>query len=53
MSNEMIVKEMVRFIEEKEKEALNDKLSTENKIKSDVVNAILNKLDGELANENK
>ena len=53
MSNESIVTELIQFIEEKEKDVLNDKHSTENKIKADVVNAILNKLDGELENEDK
>ncbi|SEF62156.1 hypothetical protein SAMN02910276_00647 [Butyrivibrio sp. Su6] len=54
MSKEEIVKHMVDFIQESERDLQAAKMSGDNKNgKTDVVNAILNKLEEEIANENK
>lgn len=48
-----VVKHMIGFIEEKEHQLQAEKLLGENSAKNDIVKAILDELDKEVANENK
>ena len=45
MNREEKIKEMVEFIELKEKEAQSDKYAKDSQIKSDIVKSVLNKLE--------
>ena len=53
MSENIIVNNMIAFIEEKEKQLQAEKMLGENSAKNDVVKAILNQLEKEISNENK
>ncbi len=55
MSDEQIKEHMIKFIIEKERDVVNDKLrglSGDNKVKSDIVNSILTELNKEAPDEN-
>ncbi len=52
-NSQAIVQHMVDFIENKEKEVQADKLNAVNKVKKNVVQAILDELDTEVKNEDK
>ena len=53
MNKNKIVEDMVAFIEEKEREYQASKLINDTKIQSDVVKSILERLEGEVNNENQ
>ncbi|SDA76927.1 hypothetical protein SAMN02910368_02601 [Lachnospiraceae bacterium G11] len=53
MNNEKIIKDMIDYIRETEKDLQAAKMTGDSKNnRTDVVNAILNKLEEEIANEN-
>ena len=52
MNEDMIISEMISFIEEKEKQLQVEKLTT-GQSKSDIVKAILDELESLTSNENK
>jgi len=49
--NDNIVKHMIDFIEEKEKQLQASKFSNDNQMKSDVVKAIIDELEREIKDE--
>lgn len=49
--NDNIVKHMIDFIEEKEKQLQASKFSSDNQMKSDVVKAIIDELEREVKDE--
>ena len=51
MNEEKIVQNMINFIEEKERDLQAEKLIVNNQMKTDIVKAILNKLENELTEE--
>jgi len=51
-TKEEIVENMIKFIEEEEKNLQASKMTNDNKAKSDVVNRILDKLEKEIGDEN-
>ena len=51
MSDEVIVKNMIEFIESKERDLQASKFSNDSKVKSDIVNNILVELEREIVNE--
>lgn len=53
MSKNDVVQSMVKFIEDKEKDLQASRLTSDNQAKTDIVKSILDKLDGELENEDK
>ena len=53
MSGNIVVNNMIAFIEEKEKQLQAEKMLGENAAKNDVVKAILDELEKEVSNENK
>lgn len=53
MNNTDIVQNMIRFIEEKERQLQTDKLSNESQVKNDIVKAIMDELEKEVKNENQ
>lgn len=53
MSKNDVIQNMVSFIEDKEKDLQASRLSSDNQAKTDIVKSILDKLDGELENEDK
>lgn len=52
MNNEEIIKNMIKFIEEKEKNYQSSTLVSDSQIKSDVVKAILDELERVTKNDN-
>lgn len=52
MNDDTIIDSMIEFIESQEKQIQADKLSNDNKIKTDIVNSILNELRGKTTNDN-
>lgn len=52
MNDDAIINSMIEFIESQEKQIQADKLSNDNKLKTDIVNSILNELRGETTNDN-
>lgn len=53
MNKTEIARNMIAFIEEKEKELQASKLSNEKQARTDIVKSILDRLDGEITNENQ
>lgn len=53
MNEQDIVKGMIGYIEQKERELQTNKLMNDQQVKSDVVKAILDELERETANENQ
>ena len=53
MNKNEIVKHMTKFIEDKEHQLQAEKMLGESSARNDVVKAILDELDKEVANENK
>lgn len=53
MNEEYLVKNMIKFIEEKEHQLQTEKMLGESSAKSDIVKSILDELDREISNENK
>ncbi len=51
LMNDNIVKHMIDFIEEKEKQLQASKFSNDNQMKSDVVKAIIDELEREIKDE--
>ncbi len=51
LMNDNIVKHMIDFIEEKEKQLQASKFSSDNQMKSDVVKAIIDELEREIKDE--
>ena len=51
LMNDNIVKHMIDFIEEKEKQLQSSKFSSDNQMKSDVVKAIIDELEREIKDE--
>ena len=52
MNEERIIEQMIAFIEEKEKDAMRDKMQSGTSKRNDIVNSIIEKLESELENEN-
>ena len=52
MSDSNVVKNMIVFIEEREKQLQAEKMLGENAAKNDIVKAILKQLETEVSNEN-
>lgn len=52
MSKDEIVKKLINFIENEERNLQAAKMANDNKLKTDVVNSILNELEREMNNEN-
>lgn len=53
MNDKIIVENMITFIEDKERQLQAQKLSTDTAAKNDVINAILDRLEKEISDENK
>ena len=53
MNENDVVKNMIKFIEDKEHQLQAEKMLGENSAKNDIVKSILDELDKEVANENK
>ena len=53
MNENDVVKNMIKFVEDKEHQIKDKKLLGENSAKNDIVKSILDELDKEVANENK
>jgi len=53
MSDERIIRHMVEFVEEKERDAQADLMKNGSKTKRDMVKIIMNELERELKNEDK
>ena len=53
MSDEKIVSDMIKYIEDKERKVQASKLANDSQAKIDVVKAILDELEREIKNENK
>ena len=53
MNENDVVKNMIKFIEDKEYQLQAEKMLGENSAKNDIVKSILDELDKEVANENK
>ena len=53
MSDEKIVSDMIKYIEDKERKVQASKLANDSQAKTDVVKAILDELEREIKNENK
>ncbi len=53
MNENDVVKNMIKFVEDKEHQLQAEKLLGENSAKNDIVKSILDELDKEVANENK
>lgn len=52
MNKDEIVKKIIDFIETEERNLQASKVANDNKVKTDVVNSILNELEREMNNEN-
>ena len=52
MNEEGIVKHMIAFVEDKEKEAQANKLLTNQQAKADIVKSIMDELEAKTADEN-
>lgn len=52
MNDDTIIDSMIEFIESQEKQIQADKLRNDNKLKTDIVNSILNELRGKTTNDN-
>lgn len=53
MNENDVVKNMIKFIEDKERQLQAEKMLGENSAKNDIVKSILDELDKEVANEDK
>lgn len=53
MNENDVVKIMIEFIEDKERQLQAEKFSSDSQAKNDVVKSILDKLDKEIKNEDK
>ena len=53
MNKTEIARNMIAFIEEKERDLQASKLSNDKQARTDIVKAILDRLDGEVTNENQ
>ena len=53
MNENNVVKNMIKFIEGKERQLQAEKMLGENSAKNDIVKSILDELDKEVANEDK
>ena len=53
MSENIVVNNMIDFIEEREKQLQAEKMLGENAARNDIVKAILKQLDKEVSDENK
>ncbi len=52
MTKEEIVKSMIEFIENEERNLQASKMANDNKAKTDIVNSVLEELEREISNEN-
>lgn len=52
MTKEEIVKSMIEFIENEERNLQASKMANENKAKTDIVNSVLEELEREISDEN-
>ena len=53
MSDEIIVSDLIKYFEDKERKVQASKLANDSQAKTDVVKAILDELEREIKNENK
>lgn len=53
MNDEKIVKNLISFIETKERELQINKMTNDSQAKNDIVKSILDKLESEITSENK
>lgn len=53
MNDDKIVKNLISFIETKERELQINKMTNDSQAKNDIVKSILDELESEVANENK
>ena len=52
MTKEEIVKSMIEFIENEERDLQASKMANDNKAKTDIVNSVLEELEREISDEN-
>lgn len=52
MTKEEIVKNMIEFIENEERNLQASKMANDNKVKTDIVNSVLEELEREINDEN-
>ena len=52
MTKEEIVENMIEFIENEERNLQASKIANDNKIKTDIVNSVLEELEREISDEN-
>lgn len=52
MTKEEIVKNMIEFIEDEERNLQASKMTNDNKVKTDIVNSVLEELEREINDEN-
>lgn len=52
MTKEEIVKSMIEFIENEERNVQASKMANDNKAKTDIVNSVLGELEREISDEN-
>ncbi len=53
MNDDKIIKNLISFIETKERELQINKMTNDSQAKNDIVKLILDELESEIANENK
>lgn len=52
MTKEEIVKNIIEFIEDEERNLQASKMANDNKVKTDIVNSVLEELEREISDEN-
>lgn len=52
MTKEEIVKNIIEFIEDEERNLQTSKMANDNKVKTDIVNSVLEELEREINDEN-